>query len=207
MEILKDLEVAARAWLPFAIAFGTMAVVLLVARHVLIVRRLVLPEIGAVVRELIMLVLTVAAAAILILTLPIAESTRGQILSLLGLAVTATIALSSTTFIGNVMAGLMLRALHNFRAGDFLKVGEHFEQGFLHTEIQTEERDLTTLPNLYLVTNPITVVRSSGTIVSARCRSATTWDTGGLRSSSSRRPSRRSWPNRSCRSSSWGISR
>jgi small conductance mechanosensitive channel len=171
MEILKDLEAAARAWLPFAIAFGTIAVVLLVARHVLIVRRLVLPEIGAVMRELIMLVLTVVAVAILVLTLPIRESTRGQILSLLGLAVTATIALSSTTFIGNVMAGLMLRALHNFRPGDFLKVGEHFgrvsEQGFLHTEIQTEERDLTTLPNLYLVTNPVTVVRSSGTIVSA----------------------------------------
>jgi small-conductance mechanosensitive channel len=33
--------------------------------------------------------------------------------------------------------------------------------------IQTEERDLTTLPNLLLVSHPITVIRSSGTIVSA----------------------------------------
>jgi small conductance mechanosensitive channel len=40
-------------------------------------------------------------------------------------------------------------------------------RGLFHTEIQTENRDLTTLPNLYLVSNPVKVVRSSGTIVSA----------------------------------------
>ena len=36
----------------------------------------------------------------------------------------------------------------------------------LHTEIQTEERDLTTLPNLYLISNPIRVMRQSGTLLS-----------------------------------------
>jgi small-conductance mechanosensitive channel len=36
----------------------------------------------------------------------------------------------------------------------------------LHTEIQTEERDLTTLPNMYMVTHPVRVLRSSGTILS-----------------------------------------
>tara|TARA_B100001971_G_C18267808_1_gene595584 strand:- start:15181 stop:15936 length:756 start_codon:yes stop_codon:yes gene_type:complete len=69
------------------------------------------------------------------------------------------------------MAGFMLRAIDAIRPGDFLKVGEHVgrvsEQGILHTEIQTEDRDLTTLPNLYLVTSAVTVVRSSGTIISA----------------------------------------
>ncbi len=171
MDMLKDLQAVARAWIPFAIALATTIVVLAVARRVIIVRRRVLREAGTTVREFVMLVLTAIAATSLILALPIGETTRGEILSLIGLAVTATIALSSTTFIGNAMAGLMLRALNNFRAGDFLKVGEYFgrvsEQGFLHTEIQTEERDLTTLPNLYLATNPVTVVRSSGTIVSA----------------------------------------
>jgi small-conductance mechanosensitive channel len=39
--------------------------------------------------------------------------------------------------------------------------------GRFHTEIQTDERTLTTLPNLYLVTNPVTTLRSSGTVVSA----------------------------------------
>jgi len=50
--------------------------------------------------------------------------------------------------------------------GDFVKVEGHFgrvtERGFFHTEIQTEERDLTTLPNLYLVTHAVSVIRSSG---------------------------------------------
>jgi len=104
-----------------------------------------------------------------ILVLPVSESTVGQLLSLIGLLLSAVIALSATTFVGNVMAGLMLRAVRNFRPGDFIEVGDHFgrvsERGLFHVEIQTEFRDLTTLPNLYLVTNPVKVVRSSGTLV------------------------------------------
>ncbi|MGB8329288.1 MAG: hypothetical protein WCE62_04110 [Polyangiales bacterium] len=46
-----------------------------------------------------------AAAA---LQLPIGDAPRGQLLSLLGLLVTAAIALSSTTLLGNAMAGIML---------------------------------------------------------------------------------------------------
>jgi small-conductance mechanosensitive channel len=52
-----------------------------------------------------------------------------------------------------------------------LQVAEQFrrvtERGLLSTEIQTEDRDLVTLPNLHLVTNPVRVVRPSGTIVTA----------------------------------------
>ena len=48
-------------------------------------------------------------------------------------------------------------------------MGDHFgrisNMDLLHVEIQTEDRDLTTLPNLYLVTNPVRVLRSSGTIL------------------------------------------
>ncbi len=121
--------------------------------------------------QLVMLALTLAGVLVVILSLPINDSTRGQLLSLLGIVLSAAIALSSTTIIGNAMAGLVLRATRSFRAGDFIRVGEHFgrvsERGILHVEIQTEDRDLTTLPNLFLVSNPIKVVRSSGTIVSA----------------------------------------
>jgi small-conductance mechanosensitive channel len=105
------------------------------------------------------------------LSLPIGDEAKGQLLGLLGLLVTAAVALSSTTFLGNALAGIMLRAIRNFRPGDYLRVGEHAgrvsEQGILHTEIQTEDRDLTTIPNLYLVTHPVTVLRASGTVVSA----------------------------------------
>lgn len=66
----------------------------------------------------------------------------------------------------------MLRAVKNFRVGDFVRAGDHFgrisERGLLHVEIQTEDRELTTLPNLFLVTNPVTTLRSSGTVISAR---------------------------------------
>lgn len=106
-----------------------------------------------------------------ILLMPIGETNRGQILSLLGILVTGAIALSSTTFVGNTMAGFMIRAVNHFRPGDFLRVQEFFgrvtELGLLHTEIQTEDRDLLTLPNLFLITNPVKVVHESGTIVSA----------------------------------------
>lgn len=121
-------------------------------------------------RQIVMLVLTLIAAVFVLLTLPVSEATRGQLISLLGLAVTAAITLSSATFVGNVMAGLMLRSVGNMRPGDYVRVGEHFGRvtvrGLFHTEIQTADRDLTTLPNLYLVSNPVTVVRESGTIVS-----------------------------------------
>ncbi len=106
-----------------------------------------------------------------VLVIPVTETMKGQLLNLMGIAITATIALSSTTFVGNTMAGLMLKTIDGIKPGDFLNVGKHSgrvsEQGLLHTEIQTEERNLTTLPNLYLVTTPVTIVRGSGTMVSA----------------------------------------
>lgn len=121
--------------------------------------------------NVLMLVLTIAGFILTLVMLPISDSLRGQILTFFGIVVSAAIALSSTTFLGNAMAGLMLRAVRNFRPGDFLRVGDHFgrvsERGIFHTEIQTADRDLTTIPNLHLVNQPVTVIRSSGTILSA----------------------------------------
>lgn len=119
--------------------------------------------------QMVLLVLSFIGLLVVILTLPVSETTIGQLLSLLGILLSAAIALSATTFIGNIMAGFMLRAIKNFRAGDFVRVNDHFgrvtERGLFHVEIQTEDRDLTTIPNLYLVTNPVKVIRSSGTLV------------------------------------------
>ncbi len=88
-----------------------------------------------------------------------------------GVLFSAVLGLSSTAFISNAMAGLLLRTTRHFRSGDFIRIGEEFgrvtERGLFHTEIQTEDRDLVTLPNFYVATNPVRVVRSSGTIVSA----------------------------------------
>lgn len=105
-----------------------------------------------------------------ILLMPFGDTLRGQLLQLYGLIISATIALSSTTLVGNVMAGLMLKAIGNCRPGYYITVGDYFgrisEMDLLHTEIQTEERDLTTLPNLYLITHPVRVMQTSGTLIS-----------------------------------------
>lgn len=117
------------------------------------------------------LVIVLLAALLLLILVPVDNQLRGQLLSLFGIVLSAAIALSSTTFVGNIMAGMMLKAVRNFRTGDFVRVGDQFgrvtARGLLSTEIQTEDRDLVTLPNLHLVTNPVKVVRASGTMVTA----------------------------------------
>lgn len=120
-------------------------------------------------RRIFMLVLAGVGVVLVILTLPVGDATQSDLFRLLGLLLTTVIALSSTTLVANATAGFMLRAVRSFRPGDFVRVGEQFgrvtTRGLFHTEIQTEDRDLTTLPNLHLISNPITVVRASGTIV------------------------------------------
>lgn len=127
---------------------------------------------GARFRFQLLTALTVVATLVaLIITIPIEGGTRGQLLTLLGLLLTAIVTLSSPTIAANAMAGFMLRSLKNYRPGDFIEVNEYFgrvtEQDLFHTEIQTPDRDLLTLPNLYLATNPVKVSQASGTIISA----------------------------------------
>ena len=147
-----------------------VAVILLLALLNFWIRRGQTGEIS-VTRQALMLLLTATGVLIVIFALPLSEVSRGQVLSLLGIVITAVIALSSTTFVANAMAGLMLRAVNSFKPGDFIRSPNFFgkvtERGIFHTEIQTEDRDLMTLPNMYLVNNPVTVVHNSGTIISA----------------------------------------
>jgi small-conductance mechanosensitive channel len=113
----------------------------------------------------------VVGLVIILVSLPIENERVGQLVSFFGILLSGAIALSSTNFLGNLMAGLMLRSLDSFRLGDFVRCDSHFgrvsDRGLFHTEIQTEDGDLTTLPNLLMVTNAITVVRSEGTLISA----------------------------------------
>ena len=107
----------------------------------------------------------------LIVSLPLDTAVRGQILSLLGVVLTAVIALSSTTFVSNAMAGIMLQATRPFKPGDFILVNGVFgrvtRRSLVSTRIQTETRDFTNLPNLLLVTQPVTVQHRDGTIIQA----------------------------------------
>lgn len=103
--------------------------------------------------------------------LPIAHEVKGQILSVLGVLLSAVIALSSTTLVGNAMAGIMLRLMHEFRAGDFIEVdelvGRVTDFGIFHTEVQLITRDFVSLPNMLLVQKAVKVTRRGGTFVNA----------------------------------------
>ncbi len=170
MDLLNSLIATAARFLP---TLGTIAAVVAVLVLVdWVLKRRWKDDPDAQFRfQLIMLALTFAGLLSIILTLPVSNETRGQLLSLIGILLSAAIALSSTTFIGNVMAGIMLKAVKSARPGDFITVaeltGRITEMDLLHTEVQTEFRDLVTVPNLYMVTQPMQVVRSSGTIITA----------------------------------------
>lgn len=106
-----------------------------------------------------------------LLCLPVDGETRGQLINFLGMAATGVVALSSTTFIGNAMAGLMLGSIRSFGRGDLIETagirGIVTEKRLLHVEIQTESRDLVTIPNLSLVTGAVRSARGCGTVISA----------------------------------------
>ena len=107
----------------------------------------------------------------IVVALPLTDTIRGQILSLIGIVLTALIALSSTTFVANAMAGIMLHTTQPFRPGDFIEVdgvfGRVTRRALVHTQLQTETRDFTTLPNMLLVNKPVRVLHREGTIIQA----------------------------------------
>lgn len=149
----------------------TAAAVLWCAHWLLLGRR---PELGAdkkFSRQLTMLVLTVLSIVVVVLALPVSESTRNQLIGLVGLVISGIFAFSSTTIFANLLAGIMLRVTRPFHTGDFIRIDAHAgriaETGLLDTEIQTETRELISIPNTLIISHPVSVVRSSGTIISA----------------------------------------
>ncbi|PHS02895.1 MAG: mechanosensitive ion channel protein MscS [Blastopirellula sp.] len=128
------------------------------------------------------IILSLSALCVIFLTLMILPDSSSEnadekgdslrlMVGFIGLLLTTAAALASTSFVSNLMAGLLLRLFRNFRLGDFIEVGDQIgrvsDTGLFHTEIQTEDSDLVTLPNFFLVSQPVKVVRSSGTIISA----------------------------------------
>jgi hypothetical protein len=122
-------------------------------------------------RQLIMLGLTLLGLLAVVFVLPVSDSSRNQLMGLIGILISGIFAFSSTTVTSNLMAGVLLRITKPFRVGDFIRIGDHFgrvsERGLFDTEIQTETRELIALPNTYCISNPVTTIRSSGTIISA----------------------------------------
>ena len=119
----------------------------------------------------------------LVIGLPVGSELKNSLIGPFGLSIAALITLGSTTIFANFMAGVMMYHVRSFRPGDYIRVKDHSgrvtAKGVFHVEIQTEDRDLITLPNAYLITNPVRVVRSSGTIIS--CEVGLGYDTPNSR--------------------------
>ncbi len=122
------------------------------------------------VRQLIQFAVLGIGLIFVIFGLPIPYTDKESIFQLVGIIAGATIALSSTTFIANAMSGIMLRIIKPFRIGDYIEsetvFGRVTDIHILHTEVQSIDRDLVTLPNLKLVSSPLKTIRTSGTIIS-----------------------------------------
>ena len=122
-------------------------------------------------RQLIMATVIIFCLLLFVISLPNETGLRGQVMGLTGILMSGAIALSSTTFLGNAIAGVMLRSVRSYRPGDFISVNGHrgrvSGRGLFHTEIQSADKDLTTLPNLFLATNPVKVTNVDGTVIKA----------------------------------------
>jgi len=164
---LIERKIVSEDLIPFGAVILAVVVAIALARAFTLSR----PERGGYRGQLALFSFIVTGLLVILVFLPLEPIISGQILGLVGIVLSAAVALSSTTFLGNLFAGGMLRTVRNFSLGDWIRVGDNFgrvtERGLLHVEIQTQDRDLTTLSNLMLATHPVTVVRRSGTIVSA----------------------------------------
>ncbi|PKH00512.1 mechanosensitive ion channel domain-containing protein [Paraglaciecola sp. MB-3u-78] len=169
MPITEKIINVVDVFLPLLLTLIIVVFILWLAHIVLIKRQDDLGNEKLFSRQLSMLGLTIAGVLTVILALPVSESSRNQIIGLVGLVISGIFAFSSSTIFANLLAGIMLRVTKPFRAGDFIQVDDFFgrvvERGLLDTEIQTEVRDLVALPNTFMITRPISVTRSSGTII------------------------------------------
>ncbi|WP_406657542.1 mechanosensitive ion channel domain-containing protein [Methanolobus sp. ZRKC2] len=122
-----------------------------------------------IIQQVIVFIVLVFGLVLTILALPISTEDKNIILTFVGIIIGAAITFASTTFIVNAMAGVMLRLINPFELGDFIKIDGTFgrvtEINFLHTQVQSVDRDLITVPNKTLVSFPLKTIRSSGTII------------------------------------------
>ena len=122
-----------------------------------------------IIQQIIYIIILAIGLLLTIFTLPINVEDKNLVLTFVSIVIGAIITFSSTTFVANAMAGIMLRLINPFRVGDFIKTDGTFgrvtEIYFLHTQVQSIDRDLITIPNLTLVSKPLKTIRSSGTII------------------------------------------
>ena len=93
-----------------------------------------------------------------------------QLIKFFGAVTSAAIALSATTVLGNLIAGFMNNSMKRFRNGVIINIGDiHgmvIRKNTFHTEIQLEDSNYLSIPNLFIARNPVKLTRKSNTIIS-----------------------------------------
>lgn len=125
---------------------------------------------SSVIKQITLGLIAIIGVLVVLLAFPINKEMKGQILNAVGIIFSAAIALNSTTFLGNIFAGLMNKTISQFKVGDFVYIenalGKVSHIDLFHTEIQTQDRGLISYSNIYVATTPIKVIRNSGVIIS-----------------------------------------
>ncbi|MED5521277.1 MAG: mechanosensitive ion channel domain-containing protein, partial [Pseudomonadota bacterium] len=122
-------------FVPLLVAIVLVISALIALHYLLLAKQSHLTSEQKLPRQVGMLVLTIIGAVVIAMTLPVSESTRNQVIALIGVLISGVIAFSSTTMVGNLMAGIVLRVNRPFKVGDFIKVegysGRVTEMGLL----------------------------------------------------------------------------
>ncbi len=117
------------------------------------------------------LTILIAITGLVVFVSSLKLDNKQEIFQYITLIVTAGIALSSTTILGNLIAGLVNNSMGRFRLGDLIKIGE-VHQGIVtkknafNIEIQLEDSNFITIPNLYVINNPVKLTRKTETLIS-----------------------------------------
>ena len=148
-----------------------LVILLLLANKHLLLRFSGNKKPGKWLQRTISIALVTFGALIFIVTLPFDNGLKGQILTFLGIILSAGIALSSTTVLGNLIAGIMNNFMKRFGHGDLIHIGEFqgrvIEKSIFHTEIQLEDSNFMTIPHLYMAGHPVKLIRKSNTVISS----------------------------------------
>jgi len=148
-----------------------IVIVLLIFNSWIFNRMKTVKNTAVIIRRSISFLIAFIGTIIFILSLPIDPSMKGQIISLLGIIISAAIALSSTTILGNLIAGFMNNSMNRFTNGDLINInelqGRVIKKSAFHIEIQLEDSNFVTLPNLYVATHPVKLTRKTNTVISS----------------------------------------
>lgn len=154
--------------IPLAIIFGVILLIFLSNR--ILNKTQFLPQTKNTFKRIVAIVIIFIGMFAFIFNLPIALEKQLEIVKFLAVLFSAGIALSSTTVLGNLLSGIMNNAVKRFRNGDLIKIGDLqgrvTSKRFFHTEIQLEDSNFVSVPNLFVATHPVVLTKKSKTVIS-----------------------------------------